>query len=265
MFLRRCAKEDFAALDVVITGAEALPPDVADSFQERFGVRPVEGYGCTETSPLVSVNVPESRSLSKDQPVCKAGTVGRPIGGVAVKITHPETGAIQPAGEAGMLWVKGPNIMMGYYERPDLTAKAVVDGWYRTGDLALVDAEGFLKITGRESRFSKIGGEMVPHIMVEQLLQKIVAPGVDEVRAVVSAVADPKRGERLVVLHLPMEMAPEAVCQALGGEGIPNLWIPSADSFALVEKIPVLGTGKVDLRGVKELAEAKFGAGAAVS
>lgn len=264
-YLRRCEGDDLKTLEVVIAGAEKLPGDLCDAFEQKFGVRPVEGYGATELSPLVSVNIPPSRSPDRTNKGIKEGTVGRPVPGVAVKIIHPETGKELGANEPGMLWVKGPNVMQGYLHMPDKTAEVVVDGWYKTGDIALVDDDGFIKITGRESRFSKIGGEMVPHVLLEEHLQQIVRSGDDELKVVVCAVPDARKGERLVVLHTHLDKTPEQICHELRDLGLPALWIPGADSFSLVESIPVLGTGKLDLKAVKEMALERFAARSAAS
>ncbi|MCE9605393.1 MAG: MFS transporter [Planctomycetia bacterium] len=258
-YLRRCPKEDLATVDVVVAGAEKLPVDLCDAFEKQFGVRPSEGYGCTELSPLVSVNVPASRAPKQDQAVAKEGTVGRAVPGVIAKITDLDTGEELPADKPGMLWIKGPNVMLGYLHQPDKTAQVIRDGWYMTGDVALLDRDGFIKITGRESRFSKIAGEMVPHIKIEETLATIIKSGEDETSYVVTAVPDDKRGERIVVVHTKLEQTPDAIVKALQTSGLPNLWIPSADSFIEVEKIPVLGTGKLDLRGIKTVALEKFG------
>jgi acyl-[acyl-carrier-protein]-phospholipid O-acyltransferase/long-chain-fatty-acid--[acyl-carrier-protein] ligase len=146
--------------------------------------------------------------------------------------------------------------MKGYLHHPEMTAKVIRDGWYNTGDIALIDSDGFIKITGRESRFSKIGGEMVPHIKIEETLQQIVAEGEDDqdLRAVVTAVPDERRGERIVVMHTKLAKTPDQICKELGESGLPNLWIPSADDFYEVPEIPILGTGKLDLKGLKNLA-----------
>jgi len=258
-YLRRCPKEDFATIDVVVAGAEKLPVDLCDAFETQFGVRPSEGYGCTELSPLVSVNIPASRAPKQDQPVAKEGTVGRPVPGVAAKITDLDSGEELSAEKAGMLWIKGPNVMLGYLHQPEKTAQVIRDGWYMTGDVALLDKDGFIKITGRESRFSKIAGEMVPHLKIEEVLATIIKPAEEETNFVVTAVPDEKRGERIVVVHIKLDQTPETIVKALQTSGLPNLWIPSADSFIEVEKIPVLGTGKLDLRGVKTVAMEKFG------
>lgn len=257
-YLRRCQPEDFAALDVVLAGAEKVPKELCDAFEQKFGVRPVEGYGATELSPVVAVNIPPSRAADKTQVTAKEGTVGRPLPGVAAKITDPESGRELGQNTPGMLWVKGPNVMAGYLNQPDRTAEVIRDGWYKTGDIALIDEDGFLRITGRESRFSKLGGEMVPHLKIEETIQKIIGAGEDDLKVAVSAVPDERKGERLVVLHTALDKTPDAICKELSQAGLPNLWIPSPDSFCQVDEIPVLGTGKIDLKGLQTLALAKF-------
>jgi acyl-[acyl-carrier-protein]-phospholipid O-acyltransferase/long-chain-fatty-acid--[acyl-carrier-protein] ligase len=253
--LRRVTAEQFQKLNVVITGAEKLPVDVADQFEEKFDVRPFEGYGATETSPLVSVNIPKSRQASTDHVEAKDGTVGRPITGVAAKITDLDTDEELGPDQSGMLWVKGPNIMKGYYGREDLTNEVIVDDWYKTGDVALIDQDGFIKITGRMSRFSKIGGEMVPHIKIEECINEALG-STDDMLATVTAVPHPKKGERIIVLHKKADLDVEQLRQQLSQEfQLPNLFIPSPDSFLFVEEFPLLGTGKLDLKGIQTVAE----------
>ena len=259
LYLKRCLPEDFEQLDIVVAGAEKLPVDLCDAFQQKFGVRPVEGYGATELSPLVSVNVPPSRSQTNETD-CQEGTVGRPVPGVTAKTVDPDTFEDLPIGTAGMLLIKGPNVMRGYMGDTTKTAEVVKEGWYVTGDIAIVDQQGFITITGRQSRFSKIGGEMVPHENVEAAIQKFVASEDDEgIRAAVASVPDEKKGERLVVVHTQLDHSPQEICDHLKSLGLPNIWIPSPDSFLQVETIPVLGTGKLDLKGLTELARKHFG------
>ncbi len=258
-FLRRCTKEQFATLDVVVGGAEKLPPTLCDAFEEKFGVRPVEGYGTTELSPLTSVNIPPSRSIDNFQNDMKEGSVGRPIPGVTGKIRDIDSDKELGVNQAGMLYVAGPNVMKGYLNDQEKTDEVLKDGWYKTGDIATIDEEGFITITGRISRFSKIGGEMVPHIPIEDMLNEII--GLDEeagLKLAVTSVPDPKKGERLVVVHTSIEQTPQELCQALKERNLPNLFIPSPDSFVEVDELPVLGTGKLDLRGIKEVALRKF-------
>ncbi|HEX7377600.1 MAG TPA: AMP-binding protein [Pirellulales bacterium] len=258
-YLRRCQPEDFSALDVVLAGAEKVPKDLCDAFEQRFGVRPVEGYGATELSPVVAVNIPLSRAADKTLVNAREGTVGRPLPGVAAKIIDSDSGREVGRNTPGMLWISGPNVMSGYLGQPERTADVLRDGWYKTGDIALIDDDGFIRITGRESRFSKLGGEMVPHLKVEETIQKIIGAGEDELKVAVAAVPDERKGERLVVLHTAIDKAPDAICKELAQAGLPNLWIPSPDSFCQVEEIPVLGTGKIDLKGLQTLALEKFG------
>jgi acyl-[acyl-carrier-protein]-phospholipid O-acyltransferase/long-chain-fatty-acid--[acyl-carrier-protein] ligase len=258
-YLKRVEKDEFATIDAVIVGAEKLPGSLSDAFEERFGVRPSEGYGVTEMSPVVSVNIPPSRSsgLRVD---AREGSIGQCLPGVSARVVDLDTRAPLPAGAEGMLEVSGPNLMQGYLDDPQKTAEVGRDGWYTTGDIARIDDEGFLFITGRQSRFSKIGGEMVPHVRVEEELQHILSGGdQEELRAVVTAVPDSRKGERLVVVHLPMDRKPDAVCRALQNAGLPNLWVPSPDSFVEVDSLPLLGSGKLDLKGLATLALERCG------
>ena len=258
-YLRRCTPEQFSSLDVVVAGAEKLPQSLAESFQEKFNVLPVEGYGTTELSPLVSVNIPPSRSGDNFQLDRKAGSVGRPAPGISVKVVGLESGEDLGVDESGMLMVTGPNVMKGYLNHPDKTAEVIRDGWYVTGDVAQIDDQGFITITGRESRFSKIGGEMVPHIQIEEELNNLI--GADDengLMAAVTAVPDTKKGERLIVLHRPLGQSPDELRAGLATQGLPNIFIPSADSFCEVEEFPVLGTGKLDLKRIKQMALERF-------
>jgi acyl-[acyl-carrier-protein]-phospholipid O-acyltransferase/long-chain-fatty-acid--[acyl-carrier-protein] ligase len=192
-----------------------MPLALFEAFEERFGVRPVEGYGTTELSPLVSVNIPPSRSQSKEVDA-KEGTVGRPVAGVAAKVVDPESFIDLPIETPGMLLVKGPNVMKGYLHQPDKTAEVIRDGWYVTGDIARIDRHGFIEITGRLSRFSKIGGEMVPHQNIEDAIQQFLqGANAEELVAVVASVPDEKKGERLVVLHTKIDKSPADVCAHL--------------------------------------------------
>ena len=258
-YLSRCTEKDFASLEVVVTGAERLTAKLCQAFEEKYGVRPVEGYGATELSPLVAVNVPPSRSRHGDRVSYKEGTVGRSVPGVRTKVTAIESDMELNAGEEGMLWVTGPNVMKGYFSQPEATADVMRDGWYRTGDVAVMDSDGFIKITGRVSRFSKIGGEMVPHVAIEDALNTLIGTGEEGLKVVVTSAPDEKRGERLVVIHTRIDEDPAELCTALQHMGLPNLFIPSANSFVKVDELPLLGSGKLDLKAVEAIACARFG------
>jgi acyl-[acyl-carrier-protein]-phospholipid O-acyltransferase/long-chain-fatty-acid--[acyl-carrier-protein] ligase len=255
IYLRGVAPEDFGGLKLVVTGAEKLPEPLATAFEARFGIRPFEGYGCTECSPAVAVNTWDYRAAGFYQVGGKHGKIGQPVPGMCVRITDAENpwgGKILPPGEAGMLLVRGPNLMLGYLNQPEKTAEVLRDGWYCTGDVAFLDDDGFLQITGRLNRFSKIGGEMVPQLKIEEKLQELA--GVAEQTFVVIGVPDEKKGERLVVLHKLADVELAVVLEKFAASDLPNLWKPKADAFFRVENFPMLGTGKLDLRGVKELA-----------
>ncbi|MGA8367259.1 MAG: acyl-[ACP]--phospholipid O-acyltransferase [Candidatus Acidiferrales bacterium] len=251
-YLRRCSPEDFGSLRFVIAGAEKLPEKLSVAFEDRFGIRPLEGYGCTECSPVVAVNTKDFRAPGFRQVGAKRGCIGHPLQGVSVRIVDPETGERRPVGTPGLLLVRGPNVMKGYLGKPEKTAEVLQNGWYATGDIVAEDEDGFLTITDRLSRFSKIGGEMVPHVKVEETLQELA--GAVEQRFAVVGVPDGRKGERLVVLHT---LAPEeltATLEKLPQAGLPNLWAPRANQFFHVEELPRLGTGKLDLRRVREVA-----------
>ena len=262
VYQERCDPADLASLEVVATGAEALPADLAHRFEGKFGVRPVEGYGATELSPLVSVNVPPSRSPEQPPQGYKEGTVGRPVHEVSVKVVSVDTGDALGTDEPGLLLVRGPNVMQGYLDQPELTAEVLRDGWYDTGDVGSIDRDGFITITDRLSRISKIGGEMVPHVGVEEKLNAIIGGGdsSEAPAAAVTAVRDPQKGERLIVLHTPMDETPEAITSALVAAGLPRLWIPSAGSFLEVPVLPMLGSGKLDLAAINRIARERLGA-----
>src|SRR6185369_317138 len=203
-YTRKCSTEEFASLRYVLVGAEKLRQPVADAFCEKFGVELLEGYGCTEMSPVVAVNVANFTAGKDTQTGNKAGTVGHPIPGVAARIVDAVTFAPLPPNTEGLLLVKGSNRMLGYLNQPDRTAQVFHDGWYITGDIALLDDEGFLRITDRLSRFSKIAGEMVPHLKVEEAILNILG----DAQCVVTGVPDDLRGERLVVLYVYSTLTP---------------------------------------------------------
>jgi acyl-[acyl-carrier-protein]-phospholipid O-acyltransferase/long-chain-fatty-acid--[acyl-carrier-protein] ligase len=250
-YTRRCDAEDFKSLRLVVVGAEKLKSGIAQAFREKFNLEPMEGYGCTELSPIVSLNLPDYDEKGPVQKAHKEGTIGMPLPGVAVKVVDQETGQSKGPDEEGLLWVKGANVMKGYLNQPEKTATVIRDGWYMTGDVAKLDEDGFITITDRLSRFSKIGGEMVPHIKVEERIH--AALKAEEPVCVVTAVPEPKNGERLVVLcRAAFDVG--CVLEELNASDLPKLWIPDRTAFYQVEDIPLLGSGKLDLGAVKRLA-----------
>jgi len=254
-YLRRCGKDDFATLRILICGAEKLPVKLQDEFHEKFGVLPLEGYGCTELSPVVSTNLPDVSSKEVVQERNHRGTVGQPLLGVCAKaFTADEARLPLPVGVEGVLCVKGPNVMAGYLGQAEKTADAVRDGWYCTGDMGLIEPDGFIRITGRVSRFAKIAGEMIPLERIDEELHDALGSNGERVLAV-AAIPDEKRGERLVVLHLPAvaDKLRDAL-DSLSKRGIPNLWVPDRRDCHPLDTMPVLGSGKLDLKRLGELA-----------
>jgi acyl-[acyl-carrier-protein]-phospholipid O-acyltransferase/long-chain-fatty-acid--[acyl-carrier-protein] ligase len=252
LYSRRCTPEQFSSVRVILTGAEKLSARLAEAVEDKFGIGPIEGYGVTECAPVIAVNCPDFRAAGYYQPASRRGTVGQPVPGMSVRIVDPDSYAPLPTGTSGMLLVKGPNVMNGYLGREDLTTQVMRNGWYITGDIASLDEDGFLTITDRLSRFSKIGGEMVPHGKVEEALHQ--AAEADTQVFAVTGLPDEKKGERLAVLHTLEESRIPPILEKLSASGLPNLFIPGKHQFVKVDALPILGTGKLDLRGVKRIA-----------
>jgi acyl-[acyl-carrier-protein]-phospholipid O-acyltransferase / long-chain-fatty-acid--[acyl-carrier-protein] ligase len=249
-YTRKCEPGQFEHLRYAIVGAERLREPIAIAFKEKFGVDMLEGYGCTEMSPVVAVNVPDVEDGRERQRGTKVGSVGHPLPGVAAKIVDPATGEGPLFGQEGLLLVKGPNRMLGYLGEPEKTAEVLRDGWYVTGDIATIDEAGFVRITDRLSRFSKIAGEMVPHMKIEEQIQTLIG----DHSAVVTAIPDDAKGERLVAFYTDPDLKAHELWEQLCQSDLPRLWIPKREDLQFVETIPTLGTGKVDLRGVRQLA-----------
>ena len=252
-YMRRCTPEQFRSLQYVIVGAEKLTDRQAIAFEDQYSIRPLEGYGCTECGPVVAVNTRDYRKPGMRQIGIKRGYIGHPLPGVSVRIVNPDTMEPVGLGESGLLLVRGPNIMQGYFDRPDRTEAVLKDGWYNTGDIATIDQDGFLMIADRLSRFSKIAGEMVPHIKVEEKLHEVA--GRSDHAFAVTSIADEKKGERLVVLHTLEQAELQQVLERLADTNLPPLWRPRPNQFFRVETLPYLGTGKMDLQGMKRLAQ----------
>jgi acyl-[acyl-carrier-protein]-phospholipid O-acyltransferase/long-chain-fatty-acid--[acyl-carrier-protein] ligase len=254
-YLRRCTKEEFASLRFAMVGGEKLRETIARAFLEKYGLDLCEGYGATEMAPVVSANMLNVTDGAERQTGFKPGTVGHPVPGVVAKVVDPATGAPCTPNTEGLLLVKGPNRMLGYLHQPEKTAQVLRDGWYDTGDIAAMDDEGFIRITDRLSRFSKIGGEMVPHIRVEEAINEILG----EYASCVTAIPDEAKGERLVVLYTRKEVPAAELWQMLSETELPKLWIPKQENIYCVETLPTLGTGKLDVRKAREMARERAG------
>ncbi len=253
LYLRRCQPDDFKTMRLLVCGAEKLPPALIDEFQVKFGVEPREGYGCTELSPVASVNLPNVTVNGVEQVGTKVGTIGHPLPGIAAQIVDAESFAPLDFGREGLLLVTGPNVMRGYLGRDDLTAAKVRGGWYDTGDVGKMDTDGFVTLTGRIQRIAKIAGEMVPLELLEEEMHK--ALGTAERVFAVTAAPDKKRGERIVVLYVETaKLNFPTLLKQLSERGMPNLWIPDDRDCFAVPDLPILGSGKLDLQRLKEMA-----------
>ena len=253
IYMRSCTPEQFGSVQFALVGAEKLPERLAASFEDKFGLRPMEGYGTTETSPVVTINTWDYRSAGFRQVGGKRGSIGHPLPGIVARIVDPDNEEPMENSKPGLLLVKGPNVMQGYLGQEEKTAEVLNEGWYTTGDIAAMDEDGFLKITDRLSRFSKIGGEMVPHIKVEEKLHEL--GDLTEQTFVVTGVPDEKKGERLVVLYQNIEAEViEVINEKLITTDLPNIWKPRSNLFFKVDTLPYLGTGKLDLKQIKLIA-----------
>ncbi|MAS95595.1 MAG: 2-acyl-glycerophospho-ethanolamine acyltransferase [Verrucomicrobiales bacterium] len=255
-YLRKATKEQLASAKLVITGAEKLPKKVADSFEKRFDKPVLEGYGLTETSPATNVNLPDPEVDPDDRipvvPNRRFGSVGLLLPGIAVRITDPETHEPLPVHSSGMIWLRGANVFEGYLNQPEKTEAVIKNGWFMTGDIGRLDEDGFLYIEGRLSRFSKIGGEMVPHETVEDVINKALGHTDDERTIAVVGVPDEAKGEALILLSSDPDIDLQELRAKLLEDGIPALWVPK--KVVDVEEIPILASGKLDIKGCETLA-----------
>ncbi|MDQ6807824.1 MAG: AMP-binding protein [Verrucomicrobiota bacterium] len=254
-YLRKAERQQLRTLRLLITGAEKLPDELAKSFEARFAQPVMQGYGLTETSPVISVNLPDPvppANAVSVQPASRLGSTGKMAPGIAAEIRDSETDAKLSLHDTGMLWVRGPNIFEGYLGDPERSREVLRDGWFKTGDLGRFDDDGFLYIEGRLSRFSKIGGEMVPHETVEQKIAVALNLDLQSERLIaIAGVPDEAKGEALVLLTC-VDLELPLLRSALSTAGVPNLWVPK--QIRRIPAIPVLASGKLDLAACKELA-----------
>lgn len=268
--LRRAERDTFQSVRHFIVGAEKLQPDLEEEFKNRCGVTLLEGYGLTEASPVCCVNLPDAPPVPGSSfyvPATVKRSIGAAFPGLAIRITDVDDDTREiPLTEQGMIWFKGANIFSGYVGRPELNKEIFKDGWFKSGDVGRVDLNGFITLGGRLSRFSKIGGEMVPHEGVELAISQSLGLSPDDgTQIAVTGISDAQKGEALVLLsslpqHQKSSQEKEILAQIrkmLAERDMPNLWAPKY--LVPVEGIPVLPTGKLDLRGCKLLAEEALG------
>jgi acyl-[acyl-carrier-protein]-phospholipid O-acyltransferase/long-chain-fatty-acid--[acyl-carrier-protein] ligase len=238
-YLHKSEPGDFKSLRLMVAGADKCPDALREGYMKKHGVTLLEGYGATETSPVISAN-----SLEFNRP----GSTGKVIPGVQVKIENFETGEICKTGEVGKIIVKGDSVMKGYYDDPELTEQAVIDGWYDTGDMGYLDADGYLWHAGRFKRFAKIGGEMVSLVRVENTLEKYLPMGVS---CCVVEVSDEKKGASIIAT-VNIEVNKTEILKKMGTE-LPNIALPK--QFVVIKELPMMGTGKIDFRSVTKIVQ----------
>jgi acyl-[acyl-carrier-protein]-phospholipid O-acyltransferase/long-chain-fatty-acid--[acyl-carrier-protein] ligase len=240
-YARSAHPYDFRSLRYIMAGAEPVKETTRRVYLEKFGQRVLEGYGVTETAPALALNTPMFN---------KFGSVGRALPGMEVRLDK-----VEGVDEGGRLWVKGPNVMLGYLrtENPGVL-EPPPDGWHDTGDIVVIDPQGFITIKGRAKRFAKIGGEMISFAAVETLASELWPDAL----SAVSSVPDARKGERLVLVT-QHKNATRSEFQAFArSRGASELLTPA--EFVYMEKIPVLGSGKVDNMGVAKLVKERFAA-----
>lgn len=251
-YVRRTDTGDFAGLRLVVAGGEKLRKSLADSFEAKFAIKPLEGYGATELSPVVSLNLKAEQGTGLHKTGHREGTVGLPLPAVELKIVSADTGEELPRGEKGLLLVKGPNVMLGYLNKEEETAAVIRDGWYNTGDMAGIDEDGLLTIEGRLSRFSKIGGEMVPHAAIEEVYLRSL--NTNEQVVAVTGVPDDRKGEELVVLYVDEAADADQLHEIICRSELPNIWKPSRKNYIRIDSMPTLGSGKLDVMKLHKIA-----------
>jgi acyl-[acyl-carrier-protein]-phospholipid O-acyltransferase/long-chain-fatty-acid--[acyl-carrier-protein] ligase len=251
-YMMKAKENDFKALRLCVTGAEKLRTELAERYRNLTGRDIVEGYGCTELSPIVTINLNNSiytLGTRSDHP----GSIGCTLPGIHARIVDINTGVELPPGRDGKLQVRAGSVMKGYLNDPELTARVIQNDYYDTGDIGHMDEDGYIYITGRASRFSKIGGEMVPHEGVEEAITQVLHSETREIA--VAGRSDRLKGERLVVFHIIENIDTAAIINGLREAGLPNIWIPKADDFIKVDQLPMLGSGKLDLSALRKMAE----------
>jgi len=236
-YLRKSERDDFASVRLIVSGADKCPETLRKEFLDRHGIILYEGYGATETSPVISTNTPEHN---------KPGSVGKVLPDVMVRIENYETGKECGIGEVGRILVKGDLVMKGYLDDFEETSMRIRHGWYDTGDMGYLDADGFLWHSGRLRRFIKIGGEMVSLVKVEDVLQKCLP---ENINCSVVEVPDALKGVRIIAA-VTGKVDEKKILKQMS-EQLPNIALPK--QFVVIEELPKMGSGKVDFRTVTDM------------
>lgn len=241
-YLNKSEPGDFKSLRIMVAGSDKCPEALRDGYLKKHGVTLYEGYGTTETSPVVSTNIPGFN---------KPGSIGKVIPNTQVKILNVDTGEECKPGEVGKIMVKGDSVMKGYYGDPELTSKVLKNGWYDTGDMGFLDEDGFLWHAGRLRRFTKVGGEMVSLVKVENILEKYLPEGVS---CCVVEISDEKKGSFIVAAVSEQVNKTEILRKMMND--LPSIALPR--QFIVINNLPVMGTGKIDFTTVTKLVQERM-------
>jgi acyl-[acyl-carrier-protein]-phospholipid O-acyltransferase/long-chain-fatty-acid--[acyl-carrier-protein] ligase len=236
-YARQSKPGDFASIKLAVSGADKCPEALRTTYRDKHSIEIFEGYGTTETSPVISAN-PRHKN--------KPGSIGIPIPGTEVRIENYESGAACETGETGKIMVKGDGVMHGYLNDVEETSLRIKSGWYDTGDLGYLDEDGYIWHKGRLKRFVKIGGEMISLVAVEETLDAVTP---SEVECCAVELPDAKRGSRIVAIT-SVEIDPKEINKLLSGE-LPNLALPK--KYVTVPEFPRMGSGKTDFRTLTKL------------
>jgi acyl-[acyl-carrier-protein]-phospholipid O-acyltransferase/long-chain-fatty-acid--[acyl-carrier-protein] ligase len=237
-YLRKSEKRDFDSLRIIMAGADKCPDSLRDGFKTKHGITVYEGYGATECSPVISANTPENN---------RPGSVGRPIPGLQVRIENYETGEESAIGEDGRILVKGDSVMKGYFNDFEQTSLHIRHGWYDTGDMGNLDADGYLWHVGRLKRFVKIGGEMVSLVKIEDVLEKLLP---EEAHCCIVEIPDSAKGAKIVAV-VTSDLDEKSILKQMAGQ-LPAIALPKI--FLVWETLPKMGSGKIDFKRISEMA-----------
>ncbi len=237
-YLKKANKGDFDSCKIMLAGADKLPSHVREEYKRIHDKELLEGYGTTETSPVISTNTPQFN---------KPGSIGKPIPNTIVKIMHVDTEEELGAGEIGKIMVKGNLVMKGYMGDYEETKLRIRNGWYDTGDMGMIDKDGYLWHKGRLKRFVKIGGEMVSLGNVEAAMNEILP---DDAICCVVEIPNPVKGADIVAALTDKQVDPKKIKSQLK-KVLPAIAIPK--DFFVVDELPLMGSGKVNFREVETI------------
>ncbi len=241
-YLRQSEPGELSSVRIAVAGADKCPEMLREGYNKKHGITLLEGYGCTETSPVISVNLPNAN---------KPGSTGKPLPTVKVKIADITSGEEVPRGQEGKLLTKGDHVMKGYFDDLEETSLRIKDGWYDTGDMGMVDEDGYVWHRGRLKRFAKIGGEMVSLVRVESVLTDLLPPDTD---CCVVEIPDYLKGAKIIAA-ITSSIDEREMLKKMSAE-LPNLSLPK--EFLVIDELPKMGSGKINFRKVTEIVKEKF-------